>query len=97
MCTTAAHYVQQYTHVGGKTSSLSLLLQKGSNSAVLVLASTLHPSREELVQLLGFAGLDVPLLLVLVVVSLDLPALEHLGHDVLGSLEEEDGDDNRHS
>ena len=32
---------------------------------VLDIPSTLHPSREELVQLPGFAGLDVPLLLVL--------------------------------
>ena len=29
---------------------------------VLDIPSTLHPSREELVQLPGFAGLDVPLL-----------------------------------
>ena len=49
----------------GRQVLQSSSIQKGINTAVLVLASTLHPSREELVQLPGFAGLDVPLLLVL--------------------------------
>ena len=40
-CTTAAHYVRQYTHVGGKTSSLVFFHRKAVKLLVLVLASTL--------------------------------------------------------
>ena len=32
-CTTAAHYVRQYTHVGGQTSSLVFFHLKGSETA----------------------------------------------------------------
>ena len=54
-------------HVCGRGRQVlrSSSIERAVELLVLVLASTLHPSREELVQLPGFAGLDVPLLLVL--------------------------------
>ena len=65
MCTDC-RALRAAVHTRGREDKFLVFFhRKDSNTAVLVLASTLHPSREELVQLPGFAGLDVPLLLVL--------------------------------
>ena len=59
------------------------------------LDTLLLPWQQQLLVLDQQVCLKLPLLVVLV--SLDLPALQHLGLDVLGSLEEAAGDDNEHS